>query len=55
MMQNYRRMTSGALLAATLLVGSLALAEEAAKPSGTVVIDETQFAFMWAAAPAAAN
>jgi hypothetical protein len=46
MMQNYRRMTSGALLTATLLVGGLALAEDAAKPSGTVVIDETQFAFI---------
>jgi hypothetical protein len=39
-------MAGPALLATTLLVGSLALAADARKPSGTVVIDETQFAFI---------
>ncbi len=46
MMKNIRRMTGPVLLAATLLVGSLALAADAKKPSGTVDIDETQFAFI---------
>ena len=45
-MKNIRRMTGPVLLAATLLVGSLALAADAKKPSGTVEIDETQFAFI---------
>jgi len=39
-------MTGSFLLAATLLAGSLALAADARKPSGTVEIDETQFAFI---------
>lgn len=46
MIKGYRKMTGGVLLAATLLVGGLALAEDAKKPSGTVVIDETQIAFI---------
>ena len=46
MMQNVRKMTGPVLLATTLLVGSLALAADAKKPSGSVVIDETQFAFI---------
>ncbi|MCU0809405.1 MAG: hypothetical protein MUC53_16410 [Candidatus Contendobacter sp.] len=53
---NIRKMAGPALLATTLLVGGLALAADARKPSGTVVIDETQFArSLWAAAPAAAS
>ena len=46
MSKNYRKMTGGVLLAATLLVAGLALAADAKKPSGTVTIDETQFAFI---------
>ena len=46
MMKNIRRMTGPVLLAATLLISSLALAADAKKPSGTVTIDETQFAFI---------
>jgi len=46
MMKNTRKIAGHALLAATLLVGGLALAADAKKPSGTVVIDETQFAFI---------
>lgn len=46
MMKNYRTMAGNALLATTLLVGSLALAADARKPSGTVTIDETQFGFI---------
>ena len=45
-MKNIRRMTGPVLLAATLLISSLALAADAKKPSGTVEIDETQFAFI---------
>ncbi|HAS52267.1 MAG TPA: DUF1134 domain-containing protein [Gammaproteobacteria bacterium] len=45
-MKNIRKMTGSVLLAATLLVSSLALAADARKPSGTVDIDETQFAFI---------
>ena len=43
MIKNVRKMAGPALLATTLLVGSLALAADAKKPSGTVTIDETQF------------
>jgi hypothetical protein len=46
MMMNVRKMAGPVLLATTLLVGGLALAADAKKPSGTVVIDETQFAFI---------
>ncbi|MCG6862112.1 MAG: DUF1134 domain-containing protein [Chromatiaceae bacterium] len=46
MIKSYWKMTSGVLLAATLLVAGLALAEDAKKQSGTVAIDETQFAFI---------
>jgi len=46
MMQNYRKMTGRVLLATTLLATGLTLAADARKPSGTVVIDETQFAFI---------
>ena len=46
MMKNVRKITGHVLLATTLLVGGLALAADAKKPSGTVVIDETQFAFI---------
>ncbi|MDQ5909935.1 MAG: hypothetical protein QG599_2030 [Pseudomonadota bacterium] len=45
-MKNIRKMTGPVLLAATLLVSSLALAADAKKPSGMVDIDETQFAFI---------
>ena len=45
-MMNIRKITGPVLLATTLLVGSLALAADAKKPSGTVAIDETQFAFI---------
>lgn len=45
-MMNIRKITGPILLATTLLVGSLALAADAKKPSGTVAIDETQFAFI---------
>ncbi len=45
-MMNIRKITGPILLATTLLVGSLALAADAKKPSGTVTIDETQFAFI---------
>ena len=45
-MKNIRRMTGPVLLATTLLVGSLALAADAKKPSGTVAIEETQFAII---------
>ena len=45
-MMNIRKITGPILLATTLLMGSLALAADAKKPSGTVVIDETQFAFI---------
>ena len=45
-MNNVRKMTGPVLLAATLLISSLALAADAKKPSGTVEIDETQFAFI---------
>jgi len=43
MMKNFK-MISSTLLATSLLVGGLALAADAKKPSGTVVIEETQFA-----------
>ena len=46
MIYHIRKMTGHTLLVATLLVSSLALAADAKKPSGTVVIDETQFAFI---------
>lgn len=45
-MISVRKMTGPVLLATALLVGSLALAADAKKPSGTVEIDETQFAFI---------
>ena len=45
-MMNIRKITGPVLLATTLLVGGLALAADAKKPSGTVAIDETQFAFI---------
>ena len=46
-MLNYRKMAAPVLLTAALLMGSLALAADAAKkPSGTVTIDETQFGFI---------
>ena len=45
-MNNVRKMIGPVLLAATLLISSLALAADAKKPSGTVEIDETQFAFI---------
>ena len=46
-MLNYRKMAAPVLLMAALLMGSLALAADAAKkPSGTVTIDETQFGFI---------
>lgn len=46
MLKHYRKMTGPVLLATTLLVGSLALAADAKKPSGTVAIEETQFAII---------
>ena len=46
MLKNYRKMAGPALLATTLLVGSLALAADAKRPSGRVTINETQFAFI---------
>ena len=46
MIKNVHKITGSVLLAATLLAGSLALAADARKPSGTVTIDETQFAFI---------
>ena len=46
MIKSYRKMTGSVLLTAALLVGGLALAADAKKPSGTVTIDETQFAFI---------
>lgn len=45
-MMNIRKITGPVLLATMLLMGSLALAADAKKPSGTVAIDETQFAFI---------
>ncbi|MCC9000933.1 MAG: DUF1134 domain-containing protein [Candidatus Contendobacter sp.] len=46
-MLNYRKMTSAVLLTAAMVMGSLALAADAAKkPSGKVTIDETQFGFI---------
>lgn len=45
-MMNVRKMACPALLATMLLAGGLALAADAKKPSGTVTIDETQFAFI---------
>ncbi len=46
MIKNVHKMTGAVLLAATLLAGGMALAADAKKPSGTVTIDETQFAFI---------
>jgi hypothetical protein len=46
MMKNIRKVTGFVVLAATLLAGGLALAENAKKPSGAVSIDETQFAII---------
>lgn len=46
MIKNVQKMTGAVLLTATLLAGSMALAADARKPSGTVTIDETQFAFI---------
>jgi hypothetical protein len=46
MINNIRKMTGPAVLATMLLIGSLALAADAKKPSGTVEINETQFAFI---------
>lgn len=43
MMQSFRKMTGGVLLAASLLVGGLAVAADADKPVGTVSITERQF------------
>ena len=45
-MMNIRKITGPVLLATMLLMGSLALAADTKKPSGTVAIDETQFAFI---------
>lgn len=45
-MMNIRKITGPILLTTMLLMGSLALAADAKKPSGTVAIDETQFAFI---------
>lgn len=45
-MMNIRKITGPILLATMLLMGSLALAADTKKPSGTVAIDETQFAFI---------
>jgi len=50
-MFDFRKTVGLVVLCATLVAG-LALAEEAMKPSGTVTIDETQFAFIVGAAPA---
>lgn len=44
MMKNIRNLAGPVLLATTLLVSSLALAADAKQPSGTVEIEETQFA-----------
>ena len=44
-MFDFRKTVGLVALSATLVAG-LALAEEAMKPSGTVTIDETQFAFI---------
>ena len=46
LMMNIRKITGPVLLATMLLMGSLALAADTKKPSGTVAIDETQFAFI---------
>jgi hypothetical protein len=46
MMKNIRKISGTVVLSALLLAGSLALAADAKKPSGTVTIDETQFAFI---------
>jgi hypothetical protein len=46
MMKNVRKMAGHIALATTLLIGGLALAADAKKPSGTVAIDETQIAFI---------
>lgn len=46
MMKNIRKITGFVVLAATLLAGGLALASDAKKPSGTVSVDETQFALI---------
>jgi hypothetical protein len=46
MLKNYRQLGGSALLASALLVGGLALAADAKKPSGTVAINETQFGFI---------
>ena len=45
-MKNIRKTAGFVVLAATLLAGGLTLAADAKKPSGTVSIDETQFAFI---------
>lgn len=46
MLKNYRKMAGPALLATTLLVSSMVLAADAKQPSGTVAIEETQFAII---------
>ncbi|MTW19602.1 DUF1134 domain-containing protein [Allochromatium palmeri] len=46
MMKMFSKMTGQALFAITLLMGGLALAADAKQPSGTVSIDEKQFAFI---------
>ena len=46
MMKNIRKTVGFVVLATTLLAGGLALAADAKKPSGTVSISETQFAFI---------
>jgi len=46
MMKNVSKITGHMVLATTLFIGGLALAADAKNPSGTVAIDETQFAFI---------
>ncbi len=46
MMRSYRKMIGRALLTATLLVSSLALAAEVKQPVGTISIDETQIGLL---------
>jgi hypothetical protein len=46
MLKHVRKMAGPAVLATLLLAGSLALAADAKQPSGTVAIEETQFAII---------
>lgn len=46
MTKNVRKIAGHILLTTALLMGSLVLAADEKKPSGTVAIDETQFAFI---------